>query len=143
MTFVSDFLPTLSELRAIPGQMGLRQHSVYLSERSWSGNQIGDGAMYEDEVQLLEGDRNPKVRQLNDERLALGNLAAGSLEIGPITPGISTTTDKLRGTELSLREGLHVRVTGPMGNNYYTISKLVLDKALRWMITVQPVGTGG
>jgi hypothetical protein len=71
--------------------------------------------------------------------MALGNVAPGSVEIGPITPDHSTTSEALRGIELEKSETLHIKTTGPTGDLYYSIASVKMDRALRWMITASPV----
>lgn len=146
MTLADDLLPMVRELRGtIPGTLaGLRPHRVYLVEKSSSGTNAGDGTITTTETEIVEGDNQPpKVKQVNDEQRALGNLSGGALIIGPITPfynGAGTTLSSLAGDDLTAQtDTLKVRVSGPLGNNYYRISEKRLDRSLRWMLTVEPV----
>jgi len=143
MSLADDLKPLARGIRGIPGQLGLRPHRVFLVTGLWSGGEVGKGHFVPDELELLEGDSAgaypPKVRQLNDERLALANLASGSLEIGPITTN-AVTANALRGVDLFDKQTLHVRVQGPTGTVRYRIAKAKLDRAIHWILTVEPFG---
>ena len=41
MALAQDLLPVLEHCRSIPGQIGLREHAVYLLEGTWSGDNTG------------------------------------------------------------------------------------------------------
>lgn len=141
---LSDSLRSrLPSIRAIPGKLGLRPNAVYILRRGWVKAEAADqspgvGSRYEDERRVTEGDQNPKVRQLSDERLALAGLQAGSIEIGPVTPGHSTTLADLRGAFLEDKERLFIRISGPL-SGIYRISGLTVDRAMHYMITAVPV----
>lgn len=140
MTLATDLHPILRGIRAIPGQLGLRPHRVFIIETQWSGDEVGDGFATETETEIVEGSSQPpKVRQLGDERLAVSGLASGSLEIGPITT-TSVSYSLIRGLSLIDKEQLKVRVTGPIGDNVYKIEKFGADRALHWTLTVSPIG---
>lgn len=143
---LADSLKSLARsVRAIPGQMGLRPHRVFLVTETWDGGQVGEGTKASVEVELVEGDNQPpKVRQLTDERRALGDLAAGALEIGPVTPpdAGTITADMLRGVDLQPGiETLKLRVSGPLGDALYTIKGLTMDRAIHWTIVAEPTQT--
>jgi hypothetical protein len=140
---LADSLKTLARsVRAIPGQMGLRPHRVYLVTETWTGEHYGDGLSDPVELELVEGDNQPpKVRRVTDEVRALAELASGSVEIGPITPPsagpISAAT--LRGTALETQlQGQRLRIVGPMGDAYYVVKSLKFDRAIHWTITAEP-----
>jgi hypothetical protein len=142
MSRADDFKELARAKRAIPGQFGIRPHRVYLVTDTYDGEYHGDGTRTRTSVELVEGDSQPpKVRQLNDERRALGELAAGSLEIGPITPPdagtVAATT--LRGAALANGVGFKLRIVGPTGDALYLIKSLDLSKAIHWTITAEPV----
>jgi hypothetical protein len=149
MALADDLKPSLRAIRGIPGALGLRPHRVFLTVRRWGGisgvspKTIGDGASVDTETEIVEGGGHPpKVRQLNDERLALSGLPAGSIEIGPITASYElgdVTADALRGVELANLETLRLRVSGPTGNVLYKITKLTLDRSMHWTISAQPI----
>ena len=74
-------------IRAIPGRdFGLRPYTVSVVLRYHSGENAGDGDAVDVATPLEVGGQPPKVRFANDEERALGNLPAGSLDVGPITP---------------------------------------------------------
>lgn len=146
MTLADDLKPLARSIRGIPGEMGLRPHRVFLSVQTWEGTHLGDGASAVDEEEILEGSPSspqpPKVRQLSDEQLALGNLPSGALEIGPITTphgGIGITLDQFKGLDLASSEALRLRVSGPLGDFYYRIQRLTLDRAIHWTIVAAPL----
>lgn len=148
-TFADLIKPKLSQIRSIPGQLGLRPHRVFLVTSVWSTSSgdtstPGVGSKSTSETELLEGGRSPKVRQLNDERLALSNMPAGTLEIGPITPGDATTPNRLTaaqilGKDLLDKDRMYVRVTGPLGDAIYRVAKTNMDKALHFTLTISPL----
>lgn len=133
--------------RAIPGQHGLREHTVSVIYARTGGKYTGDGARWEQSKQILESGYPPKVRWLKNDELALGNLPSGTVEIGPITP----RTSKGGGTALTLIDGsvLEVgavelfRITGPQHPKGADYRKLTFnaDRALRYIIRAEPVGT--
>ena len=146
MTFASDILPDLSAIRAIPGELGLRPHRVYLRTKEVFG-QFGSSFAARTDIEITEGNgQPPKVTQLNDEQLALASIPQGSFEIGPITTpreDLGITSDQLRGVGLDTYDTLLIRLVGPTGDNLYRIQKLTMDKALHWKLTVVPhVPTG-
>jgi hypothetical protein len=141
---LADDLKTLARnVRAIPGQFGIRPHRVYLVTDEWDGPYYGDGALTREQVELVEGDNQPpKVRQLNDERRALGDLAGGSVEIGPVTPpdAGSVAASAFRGADLTNGfNGLKLRIVGPTGDALYVIKGLDLSRAIHWTITAEPL----
>lgn len=144
MALADDLKPLLREIRGIPGEMGLRPHRVYLVEKSSSGTNAGDGAITTTTTEIVEGGNHPpKVAQTNDEQRALGGLPDGALTVGPITPyhdGAGVTLASLKAGALTAQtDTLKVRVDGPIGNFYYRIHSKKLDKALNWVLTLEPV----
>jgi hypothetical protein len=145
VTLRDALLPTINAVRAIPGQLGLRPHAVAIIQTISSGAHTGDGARSETETAITEsGGQPPKVRWLNDEQLALGNLPKGTVLVGPITPAFSsggTDLATIQGTALLQGDTLHVKITGPKHPNgaLYRVTKINADRALRYMITAEPV----
>lgn len=140
-----QLIPLVRRLRGeIPGTLaGLRQHRVYRVETSSDGTYVGDGTITATETEILEGDNQPpNVEQPTDEQRALGGLAAGTLIVGPITPfqdGAGVQLSELGGSEISPQtDTLRIRVTGPIGDNYYRIASREI-KDFRWMLTLEPV----
>jgi hypothetical protein len=145
LSLATDLLPCITDIRGIPGELGIRPHRVYLVQTASSGTFIGDGTILSSEHEIVEGSNQPpKVRQANDEERALGGLAAGALNIGPITPpsgAIGTTLAQLNGSSLqSQTDTLRVRIVGPLGNNEYRLASKTLHSATKWMLMVEPVG---
>ena len=129
--------------RNLPGKHGLRPYRVFITTGTYSGTFTGEGNETRTEVEILENGYPPKVRFLDDEALALGQLEKGAARIGPITPEHSTggtDIDDILGTDLSNGETLKVRLSGPDGDAFYVISSKSFDRALHWMIDVSPVG---
>ncbi len=105
----------LFRVREIPNRFGLRPYSAALVKGVWSGSATGSGDETVMTVPITENfGAPPKIRWLNSEELALGNLPKGSLEIGPITPN-DTLMQYLAAAQASVAVGdtIHVQVTGP------------------------------
>lgn len=136
---------TAWKYRHLPGDFGLREHIVVLLQTVYSGAQTGEATKTETQVQLLEKDgRNPKVRWLNEEEIALGSLAGGSIKIGPITPDFSiggTPMSSLRASTLAAKGTFHLLVTGPMHPNTvkYKLTAVEGHQALHRYIVGEPV----
>jgi hypothetical protein len=146
LSLADDLKPLLFEARSIAGTLGLRPHSVSIVIASTSGTYTGDGTRTETETAITEASNQPpKVRWLKDEELALGNLSAGTIEVGPITPSngtIGTLLATLSGADLTDGQVRFLRITGPQHPNGadYTITRVNGDKALRYSIQGTPVG---
>lgn len=142
MTLADSLKPLARSIRGIPGTLGIRPHRVYLVTETWSGARPGLGEPTRTEVEIVEGNNQPpKIRQLNDERLALGNLPHGSIEIGPITAhhdGVGVTAGQLLGSTLEEHDSRKLRISGPTGDAWYVITSVRLDRAIHWMVTAQP-----
>lgn len=147
MTFASSLYPMLARVRAIPGQLGLRPHTVSVVSRSWSGGQTGEGDETVVNVPIVEADgRPPKVRWLSNEEIALGGLPSGSVQIGPITPSFSdggTNLSDLDGSDLETSDTRQLRITGPQHPNgaLYRVKALNADSALHYTIVAVPAGS--
>lgn len=144
MTLRNSLLPMISRVRAIPGQMGLRPYSVAIVIGAWNGSNTGRGAKATDLTPITEANgQPPKVRELNTEELALGDLGKGSLRIGPITPdfpGGGNSLDTLK-PQVDAGQTVHVLVTGPgyPDGALFMIKSLNTDRALHWTLVVSPV----
>jgi hypothetical protein len=89
---------------------------------------------------------SPKIRWLKEDEIAVGGLLAGSVEIGPITPlhqGGGTDLTALQGADLNTGDVRMLRITGPKHPTGadYRVTSLQADKALRYMIRAEPVGS--
>jgi len=145
MTLASGLKGLAYSVRGIAGALGVRPHAVSILKRSWSGSQPGDGTQTDVERMIHEGGgQPPKVRWLTEEQLTVGNLEAGTVEIGPITPsfrGGGTDLSFLDGSQLEAKEARYLRITGPMHPKgaIYKVIKLTADHALHYTITASPV----
>lgn len=145
MTVRDDLLPLVYSVRAIPGQFGLRVHTVDVRVTTWTGAHPGDGAEYDvTTTPITESDgQPPKVRFLTDEEIAVGQLATGTVEVGPITPSHGTDG----GTDLAVLkpedEGtvVHYILTGPEFPTGAVFERHAIktDRALHYMLTLRPV----
>jgi hypothetical protein len=151
MTLADDLLPVVYEGRAIAGELGFRPHTVALVVASTDGTHTGDGVRDETVTAITElGGQPPRVRWLNDEEIALGQLPAGStmVEVGAITPehsGVGTSLALLTGADMTDGEVRLLRITGPNhpSGADYRITSVSADKPLRYMIRAVPAGTQG
>lgn len=144
MSLADDLKPLLREVRAIPGQLGLRPHTVKILSRGWSGEHSGDGIRYDAEIDVVEGDNQPpKVRWLTDEELAVGSLASGTIQVGPITSDDSSRTwlDDLLGSNLETGDARYLVITGPKHpcGAKYRITRVTAHRALHYLVQAQPV----
>lgn len=148
MTLRDQLLPLIYGVRAIPGQLGLRPFTVSIRTGQWNGTNTGRGAEGVDLVPITEASgQPPKVRQLNTEELALGNLGKGSIQIGPITPAFAGggTLVSAFGDLLDQGMTLHLVVTGPgtsENGDLYQLKSLNADRALHYTLVAEPVANG-
>lgn len=147
MTFASDLLPMLNEVRAIAGGMGIRPYRFYVIDETYVGEHTGEGLANIDETEIVEsGNRPPRWRFLSTEEIALGNLPGGAGELGPVTPGFTgggTYIETLKG-DLERGATRHGRLVGPGHPNgsRYRITAVIDDKAFHYMIRAVPVANG-
>jgi hypothetical protein len=147
MTLADDLLPTVLAGRAIAGTLGFRPYRVYIVAESYTGPHTGESLANIDETEIVEGSSQPpKVRWLKDEEIAVGNLAGGTIEVGPITPefaGGGTSLELLAG-ELDRGATRHVRIVGPKHPDgaRYRITEIRAERALRYTIRAVPVANG-
>ena len=146
-TFRDALLPTISAVRAIAGQLGIRLHTVAIVTGAWSGDHTGDGVETQAATPITEsGGHPPKVRWLNDEQITVGNLPRGTVEIGPITPaftGGGTELGMLTAEAIQRGDTVHVRITGPNHPDgaMYRVTDVQSHRAFRYMIQAQPVSS--
>lgn len=87
MSFVSSLYPMLRSVRSIPGAIGTRDYSLSITVRTNDGDYGLEGTPSDVTTVIQEANgKNPKVRFLREDERALGQLPAGSVEVGPITP---------------------------------------------------------
>lgn len=147
VSFAARQLRKLHKFRGITGKKGFRVHTATIVSESYVGPHTGESSANIDETPLVEGaGQPPKVRWLKDDEIALGNLAGGTIEIGPITPAFSGG-----GTDLAVIAGQldrgatrYVRITGPKHPDgaSYRIIEIRAERALRYIIRAVPVANG-
>ena len=148
MSLADDLKPLARAIRGIPGQLGIRPHSVALLERSWDGTYSGDGTRTDVTVPIVEGGSYPpKVRWLSDEELAVGGLSGGTIEVGPITADVGAIEilDNIRGDDLDDGDAHYLVITGPRHPNgaKYRITRITCDRAIHYLIQAKPVSRDG
>lgn len=146
----STDMPTLAEdlrsladgIRAIPGQLGLREHSATLLWDTWSGDQPGEGTQTQHATRLLVGGQNPKVRWLSEKEVATSGLPTGTIEVGPLTPVVGVDLETLLGTAKGQGDVRHVQIIGPRlpAGARYRVSQAKADRALRVVLQLDPSG---
>lgn len=141
MTLADDLKPLVNAVRAIPGEMGLRPHSVTAKLGEWNGSHTGEGAETVTSTTLLESGQNPKVRWLKQEERALSDLPEGACEIGPLTPGLGLDLDTVTATDAG--QTLHLRIVGPQhpSGAIYRVTKINADHALHYTLQAVPVSS--
>jgi len=114
-TVIDGILPAVLAARGIAGEVGIRIHTVARVVKF--ANRDPRSELGEEETPIVEGGGYPpKVRWLTHEELAVGSLAAGTVEVGPITPtttGGGTDIALLRGDDLVEGDKLYFRIKGP------------------------------
>ncbi len=89
-TLREALLPVVDALRGIPAQLGLRQHSVYVVSRTWSGSRVGLGTNTDttkhEYVALGQYDTKITMVSAKDIIASGGMYTDQDLKVGPITP---------------------------------------------------------
>jgi hypothetical protein len=133
-----------NRVRAIPGQQyGLRPYTVSLVTTVWSGANTGEGSPAPDTIDIVEANgQPPKVRLVKSDEIALGNLANGTIDIGPITPELGARIADLNAVALPTGGTRVLLVTGPDGVAVkHKILSINTDHALHYTIRSSPVAT--
>ena len=88
MSLRDDLLPVLDEVRAIPGELGLRPFEVWMRVTTWDGGRVGVGTKTTTDTQFLVGGQNPKCHVLTSKDVvASGGLySEADVRVGPLTP---------------------------------------------------------
>lgn len=121
----------------------LYPYQVFVRTSSRAGSYSLEGAETASEIEITNGGYRVKVRQLNTEELALNNMGAGGLSVGPITPsypeGGIDFSDLTTAAEGSM---LLFRVVGPEFPNgaYFRLFSANSDRALHYTLTLYPDG---
>lgn len=148
MSFADDLKELAYEIRAIPGELGMRPYSAAILLGTWSGTNTGRGDTINECLPLLEANgQNPKIRQLTDEEIALGGLGKGSIRIGPITPAFAGGGTSISTLQPCVAAGqtVHVILTGPEYPNgaKFAVKSVGSDHALHYTLDVSPVSELG
>ena len=142
MTIADNLKVLAHSIRAIPGRMGIRVHSIQLVISDWSGLHSGDGTRTDSFTKILETGQNPKVAWMTDEERALADLSSGSVKIGPITAdhGAVSRLSLIRGKDLQDTDARYIKITGPKHPNgaSYRIKTLITHKAIHYFIIASP-----
>jgi hypothetical protein len=138
MTLADDLKTLLPSIRRIPGQLGIRPHTVQVVTGTWTGSYVGRGTEGTELISVNEDGQPPKVQFANDEQIALGNLAKGDVTIGPITPP-DALADLV--PAVNAHQTVHVILTGPEFPNgaRFRIFEVKTDRALHWILRARPV----
>lgn len=142
-TLAESLKRTLYRVRAIGGEKGFRTHRLYRVEADWTGQHTGEGDNLETRDEIVEGGgQPPRMRPLKGEEIALGNLAAGSWLVGPITPSFpgGGTEPEMFSTTGPAGTELYFAIVGP---SYPTGAKFRLadidqSRPTRIMLTLSP-----
>lgn len=155
MTLADDLKMMLPELRAIAGDLGFRPYRVYSVRRTWTTGIPGDGTSTLVRTEITEDGQPPKVHVLTDKELALGGYTEKRIRIGPITPETTvgavtagTSLSLLHPDDLDVGEEFWIELVGPDApaagpTDRYAVVEVDTEKALRWMVTAERVGTTG
>lgn len=135
--------------RSLPGEHGLRPHTVAVVTKAYAGAELGQGVETTTTIPIVErGGYPPKVRNLSSEQLALAGYDRATWEIGPITPDFSgggTLISMLTQSGIGPNTEPHIFMTGPEFPNgaNFRVMKSQSDHALHYTIQVQRVADGG
>jgi len=145
-TSVRDsFRQIANDVRAIAGRdFSIRPYTVERLESVNAGDYQLEGTETETAVEITVDGQPPKVRWLSDEELALGGMASGTVEVGPITPdhaGGGHSWAVLCGGDLSEGDRLAYRLTGPEHPTgaLYRFCGGKHDRALHYLIRLRPI----
>lgn len=139
MSFRDDILPDLDAIRGIPGELGLRRHSVKVRVRTHSGARpglVGSSSTDVDTPLLVgNGTQSPKVTEINvRDVVASGGLyEAGDYRIGPVTHEWSnggTSLDTTNPATTSVGREVFYIIEGPGFATGGAVCKRVSDESL-------------
>lgn len=88
MSFRTDILEAVEDVRSVPGELDIRQYRVFVSVQTWSGARPGLGTATTTETELLVSGHPPRVKPMTTKDVvASGGLyTASDLKVGPFTP---------------------------------------------------------
>ena len=136
MSFASDILADLDEIRSIPDELGLRPFSVIVRVVTWTGSrpgQAGSLSNYTDTPMLTGGGHRPKVRQVTQRDIvASGGLYhAQDMKVGPLTPSYPGSQQNGQGGGVAYST-IDPVVSGQTVEVYYGISGASLPGVHVW-----------
>ena len=143
MTRIDRYRRIAERYRATPGKHGLRPYRIFVVNASRSGAYGLEGTLTETETELLESGQPPKVRQLKAEELALNDMGAGGIKVGPITPTHSSGgIDFSTLTAATASTMLRFRVVSPGSTDgvYFRLFSANDDRAIHYTLTLYPEG---
>lgn len=144
---IADSLKQLAyNIRAIPGQFGIRPYTVSVVSSTFANDDGLTGTETITTTAITEANgQPPKVRWLNSEELTVSDLESGTIEVGPITPdttaGTGTLLSLLTGSGLADGSHLVFIVTGPKhpnGARYRRVDD-ESDRALHYTLKLSPI----
>lgn len=149
MTFASDILGDLDDIRGIPDALGIRPYAVSVLTRTWSADSLGGAYTDSTTPLLLANGLRPKVRQVayKETVAAGGRYQEGDYRIGPMTPtydggGVAYST--LAPARPNSRTEVYYIVSGPdtpaEGRPCVEVG-VEADKPLRRTLILRPTGT--
>jgi len=91
MALREDLLPAVDEIRAIPGDLGLRRFTVTRITRTYTSGVVGRKPFTDVELALDNGGQNVKATLATEKQIQqiLGSghiMKAGTWLVGPVTP---------------------------------------------------------
>jgi hypothetical protein len=145
-TLADRLKKTVYRGRAIAGSLGFRITAITLLLGHRESIRKRAAAVVR--IPIVEANNQPpRARPMKDEEVAVGGLASGTWEIGPITPlfsGGGTDITKLQGKGLAPGDDRLILLEGPAFPNgaLFEITSIVAQKALRIMVQCKPVEQG-
>lgn len=120
MSFRDDLLPLVDEIRAIPGDLGLRRFTVTRITRTYASGTVGRGAAVDTTLVLDNGGQNVKANLATENQISqiLGSghvLKPGTWIIGPITPDFAGGGTSPDGFDVATGTAAQIlyKLTGP------------------------------
>lgn len=143
MTLADSLKPALRRIRSIPGILGLRPYRIFVRKSQRNGDFFVEGDLSFTEVEITNNNQPPKVKQLNDEQLAIANLSQGAIEVGPITPAWTDGGISLDDvSKTSINSQIRFKVVSPQfpDGAFYSLHSLKTDRSMHYLITLFPEG---
>lgn len=120
MSLRDDLLPLVDEIRAIPGDLGLRRFTVTRVTRTYTSGTVGRKPYTDVELALDNGGQNIKATLASEKQIQqiLGSghvMKPGTWLIGPITPDFSGGGTSPDGFDVATGTAAQIfyKITGP------------------------------